>query len=97
MSTDRPEPDLLDDDLPEEELDAELDHDDPRLRDELRQLLDPGTDLQRRASDDIDRTLRGRSFLTTGLDLIGLGWWTAKEMLRDDRPHADGEVEDDDG
>lgn len=63
------------------------------LGQQLRSLLDPDGDLSGRVHTDVDRTLRGRSVLATGLDLVGLGLWTARELLTDPPAHADEDLE----
>jgi hypothetical protein len=86
---------------PRDVTDATLDDDDERelasdvgdLGERLRSLLDPGADLTHRTGEDISRTLRGRSALATGLDLLGLGVWTARTLLSDPHPRADEESE----
>jgi hypothetical protein len=72
------------DDLDELAIDRELSGADDLLSAQLRELLDPAAGLRERTAQDIDRSLRGRSSLTAALDLLGLGWWTAKALLGDD-------------
>ena len=91
-----PEPDdPFDDEL--DGLDAmdETDDDlaDGHLGEHLRALLAPDQDLERHTTHHVDRTLRGRSVLGTGLDLLGLGWLTMRELLTDEPRRADGEGE----
>ena len=76
----------------EEDLDQELEED-AELSARLRALFDPSTDLRDRTASDVDRTLRGRSILATGLDLLGLGLWTTRALLSDPASPADREQE----
>jgi hypothetical protein len=78
----------------DDELDG-LDDDlaDGHLGEHLRALLAPDQDLERHTTHHVDRTLRGRSVLGTGLDLLGLGWLTMRELLTDEPRRADGEGE----
>jgi hypothetical protein len=73
-------------------LDDELE-DDQELSARLRALFDPSADLRDRTASDVDRTLRGRSILATGLDLLGLGLWTTRALLSDPASPADQEQE----
>lgn len=82
--------DDFEDELDEQELDRELSDADEMLSSQLRALLDPAAGLKERTAQDIDRSLRGRSGLTAALDLLGLGWWTAKALLGDDRADDEG-------
>lgn len=83
MNDHRIEPDGLDDDIePSDEL---------RLK--LRTLLDQPEDLSGRTARDLDRTLRGRSVLSTGMDLLGLGLRTAQLLLTDPTEPADQDRE----
>ncbi len=75
----------LDDELDELAIERELSGADELLSSQLRELLDPAAGLRERTAQDIDRSLRGRSSVTAALDLLGLGWWTAKALLGDDR------------
>ena len=75
----------LEDELDELAIERELSGADELLSAQLRELLDPAAGLSERTATDIDRSLRGRSSLTAALDLLGLGWWTAKALLGDDR------------
>ena len=59
----------------------------------LRELLAPGADLGRQTTHHVDRTLRARSALSTGLDLFGLGWHTIRTVLTDEPTGADEESE----
>jgi len=77
----------------QQDLDRELDEPMQPLQDQLRALLDPSDGLSGRTALDVDRALRARSPLTAALDLLGLGWWTAKTLLTDDPQRADGEGE----
>lgn len=88
---------------PDADLDAEFDAElDAELADggdvgaSLRALLEAPQGIERRTADVVDRSLRGRSGLDLGLDLLGLGWWTARTILTDDPPPADGEGEGND-
>jgi len=74
-------------------LDRELDADPGVLGLHLRELLAPEEDLGRVTTNEVDRTLRSRSVLGTALDLLGVGWLTAREVLSDGRAAADGEGE----
>lgn len=71
----------------------ELDQGDDELTVRLRSLLDADHDLRGRTSADVERTLRGRSLLATGLELLGLGWWTTRALLSDEVGPADEEQE----
>lgn len=83
-------------DTPAETTDwSELDDDPSDLGSRLRSLLDPAEDLPNRTRQDVDRTLRGRSVLSTGLELLGLGVWTASTLLSDPPGDADGNREGD--
>ena len=75
------------------ELDRELDDHDGELGEQLRALLAPASDLGRQTTHHVDRARRGRSVLGTGLDLLGLGWFTVRELLTDAPRPADGEGE----
>jgi hypothetical protein len=77
-------------DLDEAALDAELAADEGTLGVSLRALLDPPEDIERRTADNVDRSLHGRSALSIGMDLLGLGWRTMTTILSDDPPRADG-------
>ena len=95
MTPDAPTPppdDRIDDldDLDEAALDAELAADEGALGVSLRALLDPPEDISRRTTDNVDRNLHGRSALSIGMDLLGLGWRTMATILTDDPPRADG-------
>ncbi len=86
----------IDPDLDSAELDDDLDDDlpaDSELVMHLRSLLDPSEDLTARTQVDVDRTLRGRSVLATGFELLGLGVATARELLSDPPLPADREPE----
>lgn len=74
-------------------LDDALDQADDALSLRLRELLDPSAGLRNRTTHVVDRNLRGRSALATGLDLLGLGLWTARSLLSDPPPPADREDE----
>ena len=76
----------------EDALDADL-PEDAELSARLRALFDPSADLRDRTASDVDRVLRGRSLLTTGLDLLGLGLWTTRALLSDPATPADQEQE----
>ena len=78
----------LEDELDELAIERELSGADELLSAQLRELLDPAAGLSERTATDIDRSLRGRSSLTAALDLLGLGWWTAKALLGDDGGQA---------
>ena len=77
-------------DLDEAALDAELAADEGTLGVSLRALLEPPEDIERRTTDNVDRSLHGRSALSIGMDLLGLGWRTMTTILTDDPPRADG-------
>jgi len=62
----------------DERLDAEH-H--PDLGDALRALLDPAGDVRSRAADKVDRSLQGRSMVSTLTDLSGVGWVTVAHLL----------------
>ena len=92
MSTDpfddaRPDPDdpVLDESL----LDRALAEDDTELASQLRALLDPDATFGERTANDVDRALRSRNTLGAALDLLGVGWWTARALLTDDHRPAD--------
>jgi hypothetical protein len=59
----------------------------------LRALLDPDGSLTDRTTLDVDRALRGRSALSTGFELLGLGWHTARTLLSEPAPPADQDAE----
>ena len=84
----KPDDDLYAEDVLDEELEE-----DAELSARLRALFDPSTDLRDRTASDVDRALRGRSLLATGLDLLGLGLWTTRALLSDPASPADGEQE----
>lgn len=97
---DHGDPDLRDPDQgPDEsqwdeaELDRALEEDDRLLVEHLRTLLDPDADLGTRTVKDVDRALRGRNTLGSTLDLLGIGWWTARALLTDDHAPADRDDE----
>ena len=81
------------DHVDERDLDAELDLDEELLGDRLRELLAPEEDLGRQTTHQVDQTLRARSVMATGMDLLGLGWLTMRELLTDEPTRADGEGE----
>lgn len=85
-----------DEELDEQSLDRELSDADEVLSAQLRELLDPAAGLTERTAEDIDRSLRGRSGLTAALDLLGLGWWTAKALLGDGKADRGGDDRADD-
>lgn len=94
---DRPVQDHDDEHHDQEELDElaierELSGADELLSAQLRELLDPEAGLRERTAQDIDRSLRGRSSVGAAMELLGLGWWTAKALLGDDR--ADDRADD---
>lgn len=74
-------------------MDDELDAHEGLLGAHLRELLAPEDDLGRQTTHQVDRTLRARSVLATGLDLLGLGWLTMRELLTEEHLRADGESE----
>lgn len=80
-------------DLDEAELDRALAAADPQLTSQLRTLLDPDADLATRTASDVDRALRSRDTLGAALELLGLGWWTARALLTDDTRSADRDPE----
>lgn len=84
----KPDDELWTEDVPDEELEE-----DAELSARLRALFDPSADLRGRTANDIDRALRGRSLLATGLDLLGLGLWTTRALLSDPASPADREQE----
>ncbi len=88
--------DQVDDVLDEAALDAELDATDDAIGLSLRALLEPPTDIERRTADTVDRALHGRSALSIGMDLLGLGWRTVATILTDDPVPADGVPEGND-
>jgi len=75
------------------QLDAELAGDEGLLGHRLRELLAPEDDLFSQTTHQVDRTLRARSALAVGMDLLGLGWLTMRELLTDEPSRADGERE----
>jgi len=79
--------------LDEAELDRALAANSDDLRADLRILLDPGHELLGRTAAEVDRTLRSRDTVGAALDLLTLGWWTARAVLTDDRRPADAERE----
>lgn len=86
--TDRDDTDL-DDPM---DLDESFDDADG-LGEQLRSLIDPAADLTERTLDDVEGTMRARSALAMGLDLLGVGWWTVTAILTDEPSCADQEVE----
>jgi hypothetical protein len=83
-------------DLDEGRLDAELDAGGGDLGVSLRALLEPPTGIERRTADTVEETLRGRSAVSLGMDLLTLGWRTVATILTDDPPPADGVPEGND-
>jgi hypothetical protein len=77
----------------ETDLDDELDDDTGALGLHLRALLAPEDDLGKVTTHEVDRALRGRSVFGTALELLGVGWVTAREVLSDGAAAADGEGE----
>jgi hypothetical protein len=75
--------------LPDDELDRQLAEHDGALSDQLRALLDPDGDLRRRTASDVDRSLRSTDTLGAALELLSVGWWTARTVLTDDHRPAD--------
>lgn len=69
----------------------------PDLGPELRELLGHGGDLEGRTARSLDRRLRSGSAAGLALELLGVGWSTAKEILSDRPIGADGEPGDDHG
>ena len=87
---------MTDDDrrlVDEAELDRALATSPTTLRADLRTLLDPDRELGRRTATEVDRALRSRDTVGAALDLLTLGWWTARAVLTDDRRPADAERE----
>ena len=76
-------------DLDESALDRELADDDAELSEQLRALFGPVEDLGTRTAQDVDRALRSRNTFGAALDLLGVGWWTARSLLTDDHRPAD--------
>ncbi len=76
-------------DVDERALDRALAEDDSELALQLRALLDPDDDLGARTAQDVDRALRSRNTMGAALDLLGVGWWTARALLTDDHRPAD--------
>jgi len=88
-----PGEDLDDHAVDEAALDAELAEAEQAQGDlgvSLRALLEPPGDIEQRTADGVDRSLHGRSALSLGMDLLGLGWLTITTILTDDLPPADG-------
>jgi len=85
--------DLLDELVDEAALDRALEASPEDLRTDLRTLLDPGHELQHRTVAEVDRALRSRDTVGAALDLLTVGWWTARAVLTDDRRPADAERE----
>lgn len=79
--------------LDERELDRALAEDDPLLQVHLRALFDPGSDLTERTATDVDRALRSRDSLGAALELLGVGWWTARALLTESTRSADRDPE----
>ncbi len=75
------------------EEDVEL----PELTADLHRLLGPGDDLGGRTAQGLDRRLRSGSASSLALELLGVGWWTAREILSDGTVPADGERGDRNG
>jgi hypothetical protein len=75
--------------LDEAALDLALADEDAALGTQLRALLDPGGERRARTAADVDRALRSRNTLGATLDLLSVGWWTARTLLTDDRSPAD--------
>jgi hypothetical protein len=92
MNVHDPTPDP-DEDEPFDDLAFDDELGDGHLGEHLRALLAPDEGLERHTTHHVDRTLRGRSVLGTGLDLLGLGWLTMRELLTDEPRRADGEGE----
>jgi hypothetical protein len=88
---DRTEPDERE--LDERELDRALADDDPLLQVHLQALLDPGGDLTERTASDVDRALRARDSVGAALELLGVGWWTARALLTEATRPADRDPE----
>jgi len=85
-AADGPETEQLD----EEALDALLADQDAALGSSLRALLEPPEDIGQRTTQVVNRALQGRSALSIGMDLFGLGFWTLRTILSDDPAPADG-------
>lgn len=83
--------DIDDPSLDEVQLDRALAEGDDELGVQLRALLDPGAAVQERTKADVDRALRSTNTMDALLDLAGVGWWTLRALLTDDRGSADGE------
>ena len=93
---DRTEPgerELDERELDERELDRALAEDDPLLRGHLQALFDPGSDLNERTATDVDRALRSRDSVGAALELLGVGWWTARALLTEATRSADRDPE----
>lgn len=69
----------------------------PTLTSDLQRLLGPTEDIGGRTAQGLDRRLRSGSASSLALELLGLGWWTAREILSDGAVPADGERGDRDG
>lgn len=83
--------DVDDPSLDEAQLDRALAEGDQALGAQLRALLDPGAAVGDRTKADVDRALRSTNTMDALLDLAGVGWWTLRALLTDDRGSADGE------
>lgn len=77
----------------EEMLDRELASEEVPLGPRLAQLFGPTHDVRADTARRVDDSLRHDSALATGLDLLGLGWRTALELLTDNGADADGDDE----
>jgi hypothetical protein len=77
--------------LDEVQLDRALADGDDELGVQLRALLDPGAAVRDRTKADVDRALRSTNTMDALLDLAGVGWWTLRALLTDDRGPADGD------
>jgi hypothetical protein len=92
-----PDDTVPEDVIPDEPLPDEDDLGMPTLTSDLRQLLGAGDDVGGRTAERLDRRLRSSSTSSLALELLGIGWWTAREILTDGHVSADGEPGDRDG
>jgi len=90
-------PEHRDPDPEPDDVDPDGSTDMPTLTADLQHLLGGGGDVGGRTAEGLERRLRSGSTSSLALELLGVGWWTAREILSDGRVPADGERGDRDG
>lgn len=74
---------------PEQADDADSSAPDSHLGESLRALLGSPDDVRFRAAAGVDRTLQGRSLISSLTELSGAGWATVRHLLTNPTGPAD--------